>query len=65
MKGKVMTEEKRKPGRPRMLPQTVPIQVMITPEQHEWLMNHLASASEVVRQLLSEAMKNEIIHKPE
>ena len=54
-----MTEEKRKPGRPRMLPPTVPIQVMITPEQHEWLMNHPESASEVVRKLLSEAMKED------
>lgn len=57
MKGEIMTEEKRKPGRPRMLPPTVPIQVMITPEQHEWLMNHPESASEVVRKLLSEAME--------
>lgn len=54
-----MSEEKRKPGRPRVLPPTVPIQVMITPEQHEWLMNHPESASEIIRQLLSEAMNKE------
>jgi len=38
---------------------------MITPEQHEWLMNHPESASEVVRQLLSRAIDSEKIHKPE
>lgn len=57
-------EEKRKPGRPRVLPPTVPIQVMITPEQHEWLMNYSESASEVVRKLLSEAMKESKINQP-
>lgn len=50
-------EKKKKLGRPRTLPETmIPIQVYITPEQHEWLMNHQDSASEVVRRLIREAM---------
>lgn len=59
MKGCRMTEpEKKKLGRPRKLPSAVvPIQVYVTPEQHEWLMNNRESASEVIRQLIAKAME--------
>lgn len=52
--------EKKKLGRPRKLPSAVvPIQVYVTPEQHEWLMNNPKSASEVIRRLISDAMSKE------
>lgn len=51
-------EKKAKPGRPKgNLGPTVPLQVRLTPEQHEWITSQGEGASEIVRQWIDEAMK--------
>lgn len=51
-----MTEQKAGPGRPRKLGATIPLQVRISPEQHEWIIAQPEGASEMVRKWIDEAM---------
>jgi len=49
--------EKKQPGRPKSdLGPTLPLQVRLTPEQHEWIKSQPEGAAEIIRRWIDEAM---------
>jgi len=54
------SEEKKTRGRPRLgLGPTLPLQVRLTPEQHDWIISQNEGASELVRKWIDEAMQQD------